>query len=405
MFEIKGKFSTAKVMTDNIEEEAIAQITELVNNQASEGSKIVIMPDVHAGKGCTIGTTMTFSDKIVPNLVGVDIGCSVSMSIIQGGEWMQHDLKKLDEVIRKVVPSGMNVHDKEDDIDLRLDELYTPLSESQKSWIKRSLGTLGSGNHYVALEGLSKGLSSDVMALMVHTGSRNLGKQVAEYHQGIAIKNMKQKGTQELINRLKSEGRANEIEEEVKKYKLTMNQNPNLATLEGEDLEHYLHDVEIAQSFAHTNHITIVKAIFDAMGWIVYDTIMTTHNYVDLERKIIRKGAVDATKYSFLVPLNMLDGTLVFRGRENEEWNYSSPHGAGRVMSRSKAKAQLSLDDFKDSMKDVYSTSIGKGTLDEAPLAYKPKEEIINALDGVYELVSHLKPIYNFKASELNGEE
>lgn len=402
MFEIKGKFSTAKVMTDNIEEEAIAQITELVNNQASDGSKIVIMPDVHAGKGCTIGTTLTYTDKIVPNLVGVDIGCSVSATILKDLKAKDVDFKKLDHVIRSVVPYGMNVHDNECKMSLGLDELYTPLSESQKSWIKRSFGTLGSGNHYIAIE--VDDVDGDV-ALMIHTGSRNLGKQVAEYHQSIAVKNMNKKGTQELIDRLKSEGRDSEIEAEIKKHKASLNNNPALATLEGEDLEHYLHDVEIAQRFAFWNHVEIAAAIVKGMRWVIREAVMTTHNYVDTDQKIIRKGAVDATQYTFLVPLNMLDGTLLFKGSENMDWNYSAPHGAGRVLSRSKAKATLNLQDFKESMKDVYSTSIGQGTLDEAPLAYKPKEEIIDALSGVYELITHFKPIYNFKASELDDKE
>lgn len=399
MFELNGKYATAKIMTDNIEESAITQITELINNRVADGSNIVIMPDVHAGAGCTIGTTMTYTDKIVPNLVGVDIGCTVSAHAL--APWVDMDLEKLDNVIRKFIPAGTNVHSHETTQDLGLDALFTPLTEAQISRARKSLGTLGGGNHFISIE--KDESEGGYYYLLIHTGSRNLGKLVAEYHQGVAIEYCKRWTDEELtkmIEEAKILGIENRLEEIITQFKQNNKYNRDLCYLTGKDLERYLVDVEIAQNFALKNHHRIAEVICQKMGWEPTGEIYTTHNYVDLERKIIRKGAVDATKAQFLVPLNMRDGTLIFSGNESPSWNFSAPHGAGRIMSRSQAKRELSVDEFEAQMQGIYSSSIDASTLDEAPQAYKPAQEIIEAVNEVYSLQAHLKPIYNFKASE-----
>lgn len=397
MFEIKGKYTTAKIMTDNVEESAVAQITELVNNEVAHGSKIVIMPDVHAGAGCTIGTTMTFTDKIVPNLVGVDIGCTVSAYAIE--PWVKLDVVKLDMIIRKYVPSGMTVHELESLVDLNLDKLNTPLTDAQISRAKRSVGTLGGGNHFISIEQDEQGVNW----LLVHTGSRNLGKLIAEYHQGVAVAKFEERHKRhkaEIIEGCYNNGIPEYTEKMLNNYKMSHSFNKDLAYLEGDDLKNYLHDVQIAQHFALLNHTTIARTIASKMGFELIHSVYTTHNYIDVENKLIRKGSIDATKYLFLVPLNMRDGTLLYYGNNNPDWNFSAPHGAGRVMSRGEAKRTIDLELFREQMKDIATSTVNQSTLDEAPDAYKPADEIKQALDGVYELASHLKPIYNFKASE-----
>ena len=391
MFEIKGKYATALITTDNIEEEAIAQITTLVNNPASEGSKIAIMPDVHAGKGCVIGTTMTIKNRVVPNLVGVDIGCGVLALEVP----MNIDYVKLQEVINRSVPAGMNVHNKQKnfEMDRELTELKTHLGAKEMQRIKNSIGTLGGGNHFISIE-----TDGEKAYLIIHSGSRNLGTQIAKYHQGIAIKNMKVQDNTELIAKLKAEGRAKEISQalaNLPKSEMT----EDLAYLEGDAMLDYLHDVKIAQEYAQQNRLHMAYAIFRGMGWVQKHAIESVHNYIDTEAMMLRKGAIAANEM-FLVPLNMKDGTLICKGKENVTWNNSAPHGAGRAMSRSKAKQLLNVEDFKEEMKDVWSATVNQSTLDEAPAAYKPAEEIKALIGEQYEVVRHLKTVFNFKASE-----
>ncbi len=391
MFEIKGKYATALITTDNIEEEAIAQITTLINNVASEGSKIVIMPDVHAGKGCVIGTTMTITNRIVPNLVGVDIGCGVLAIEVP----MDMDYQKLQDVISNNVPAGMNVHKEQKNftMDADLESLNTPLGKAQH--IKNSIGTLGGGNHFISIE-----TDGEKAFLIIHSGSRNLGTQVAKYHQEIAVKNMKIKDNTILIAELKAQGR----QKEINKILANLPQptiTTDLAYLEGQAMQDYLYDVKVAQKYAGINRLSIANTIINGMGWDQFcgEVIESVHNYIDIKEGILRKGAI-AAKDLFLVPLNMKDGTLICKGKENTLWNNSAPHGAGRTMSRSKAKKILNVEDFKEEMKDVWSATVGQSTLDEAPAAYKPAEEIKTLIGEQYEIVRHLKTVFNFKASE-----
>lgn len=394
MFKIVGKYAEALVTTMNIEEEAIAQVTELVNHPASLGSYISLMPDCHAGKGCVVGTTMLIKDRVVPNLVGVDIGCGVSMYPVP----KEIDFAKLQKVIDKYVPSGMNVHQKSNEkVEKMIQNLKTPLGKS-KSRILASLGTLGGGNHFLSIEG-----DDEVNYLLIHTGSRNLGLQVAKYHQDVAAENTIGNGIQDLIKSLKNSGQNSRIQESIELYKKEhadeLSSNKELAFLEGKAMQDYLHDVKIAQEFATENRNEIARIIFKHMGWDLTEKIESVHNYIDTDEMILRKGAISC-KGTFLVPLNMRDGTLVCYGESNPAWNDSAPHGAGRSMSRSRAKKELSLESFQETMKDIWSASVNEKTLDEAPDAYKPAEEIKALLQEQYTIQRHLKPLFNFKAQE-----
>ena len=394
MFEIKGKYATALITTLNIEEQALAQVTQLVNNEASLGSKIAIMPDVHAGKGSVIGTTMTIVDRVVPNLVGVDIGCGVLAVRIEKGEL---DFEKLQSVINNFVPSGFGVHEYEDKLDFVFKDLRMPLNKKSKSHIAKSLGTLGGGNHFISVE--SDGIDN---YLCIHTGSRNLGSQVAKFYQELAVSQMESQDFSNVISELKAKGEMYKIAATLAELKKNKKQiNKELAYLTGSAMEDYLWDASLAQTFAWENRTKIARVIFEKMGWEWKGRIHSVHNYVSVQDKILRKGAVAAPVGElFVVPLNMKDGTLICRGKENKEWNQSAPHGAGRVMSRRAAKDTLSLEDFKEEMKGIWSASVGQSTLDESPGAYKPSEEIKSILSEKYEIVSHLKTLYNFKSSE-----
>lgn len=551
MIELRGKYNNCKVFTDNIDNETISQLTALLNQESVKDSHIRIMSDVHAGKGCVIGTTMTLKDKVVPNLVGVDIGCfhgdtrvwvsagyyakikdlvgrnfltdsfdmdskcfvmnpatarktrenaklvevrygnfSVKCTpdhkflvstndavyydsekteiiwveakdlkegmrlvaedshifvksveelsetadvycltvgdthnfAIEGGVIVHNcgmtavklkekriDLPKLDSVIRKYVPSGFEVHEEPICNDSPIGDLrcakYVNLDRAMKS-----LGSLGGGNHFIEVDKDKE----DNLWLVVHTGSRHLGIEVCDYYQNLGYTKLKERvvgGTlkeksEELIKRLKSEGREKEISKALSKlreeYHSTHIDVPQaLAYVEGKDFEDYLHDMNLVQQHAVANRMTIVRQIIKNMKLHVEDEFTTIHNYIDVEHMILRKGSVSAQKGErLLIPMNMRDGSLICIGKGNKDWNYSAPHGAGRLMSRSQAKESVSMREFKDSMKGIYTTSVNKGTIDESPMAYKPMQEIIDNIGDTVEILDVIKPIYNFKASE-----
>lgn len=397
MVTIKGKYNSALVYTDRIDDLTVSQILELCNQEFSKGSKIRIMPDVHAGKGCVIGTTMTISDKVVPNLVGVDIGCGVRVAALRKKR-SGIDLKKLDEAIYNVIPSGFNVrkkvHEKFKDLDLsklRCAE-FVDLDRAALS-----IGTLGGGNHFIELD-VDK---EDNFYLIVHSGSRNLGKQVAEYYQKLAYSRLTKNRDkiQEVIEELRRNGCEKDIQKSIidlKSYKVTK----DLAWLEGSDFDDYLHDIALVQVFASFNRGAISDEIEKAAGFSLDYAVETIHNYIDVENKILRKGAVSARALEPLViPMNMRDGNLLCVGKGNPEWNYSAPHGAGRLFSRSEAKQQVNLEEFQNSMKGIFSTSIKESTLDESPMAYKPMDEIVAQIKDTVQISAILRPVYNFKAS------
>ena len=396
---IKGKVNTALCYAKVVEDEAIEQIRRMCDHEFTEGSRIRIMPDVHSGKGCTIGTTMTIVDKAVPNIVGVDIGCG--MLTINLGK-TDIDFEKLDAAAH-YIPSGKNVWDgRKERFDLQALRCYRDLSKTK--WLERSLGTLGGGNHFIEVDEATDGAKY----LIIHTGSRNLGKQVAEIYQRLAVDLNKGKETyflqrEEIIRTYKEQGRRSEIQaalNEIAWVKRETTIPEDLCHLYGTFLEDYLHDVEICQSFAKRNRELIAEILLERAGLTGTDAFHTIHNYIDTDEMILRKGAIAAHKgEKVLIPINMRDGSVLAIGKGNPEWNYSAPHGAGRVMSRTKAKETLDMEEYKATMSGIYTTSVNEATLDEAPMAYKRLEDIIDVIQESVEVIDVMKPIYNFKAN------
>jgi RNA-splicing ligase RtcB len=396
MIELQGKYNTAKVFTDNIEAEAISQIINLLNQAFVAGSKIRIMPDTHAGAGCTIGTTMTVADKVVPNLVGVDIGCGMETVILRD---THVELQRLDKIIQEFIPAGFSVRGKAhalaDEIDLTALRCKAHVNLQRA---ELSIGTLGGGNHFIELDRDEDG----TLYLVVHSGSRNLGKQVAEYYQKAAAAelNGKAKVIGEVIASLKQQGRETEIEAELQKLSFRK-VDKNLAFAEGALFYDYIHDMALTQRYAELNRLAMVREIVRQMKFKIAEQFTTVHNYIDTKEMILRKGAISAKAGErVLIPINMRDGSLICIGKGNPDWNESAPHGAGRLMSRSKAKESITLSQFKQSMEGIYSTTVEQSTIDESPFAYKPMEEIIANIGDTAEVVKTVKPLYNFKAAE-----
>ena len=398
--EIKGKVATAIAYANVIEDAAIEQIRRMCDYAFTEGSKIRIMPDVHAGKGCTIGTTMTIHDKAVPNVVGVDIGCGMyTVRLLE----TEIDFEHLDDAAH-YVPSGMNVWEgRRESFDLEALRCYRELKDAKR--LQRSLGTLGGGNHFIEVDRASDG----TLYLVIHTGSRNLGKQVAEYYQHLAVE--LNQGREEyfkkrdaLIAEYKAAGRRKEIQAALKALHWAdkpLSVPEDLCFLYGEYLENYLHDVEICQRFARRNRELIAQILLERAGLTGADGFHTIHNYIDTDEMILRKGAIAAHKgEKVLIPINMRDGSVLAIGRGNLEWNYSAPHGAGRLMSRGAARETLSMEAYTEAMKGIYTTSVNPSTIDEAPMAYKSLEDIIDVIRDSVDVVDIMKPIYNFKASD-----
>ena len=398
MFEIQGTYATAQCYAQLIEPEAIEQIRVMCSQPFAEGQRIAIMPDAHAGKGCTIGTTMTVTDKVVPNLVGVDIGCG--MYVVQLGT-APLDLPRLDEACH-VIPSGMRVWEgRKERFDLTGLRCYRELRDTRR--LERSLGTLGGGNHFIEVDVAADGMQY----LVIHSGSRNLGTQVASFYQKLAVD--LHKGKEEyfaqrdaLIAQYKAEGRKAELQGALRalKWQERKTEVPHdLCWLYGSFMDDYVHDVAICQEFARLNREVMAREACRMMGIEPGEAFHTIHNYLDVDEMILRKGAIAAHKGELvLIPLNMRDGSVLAYGRGNEAWNFSAPHGAGRVLSRTAAKQQLSLEEYREQMAGIYTTSVRAETLDEAPGAYKSAEDIIGPIAESVDIVEVLRPIYNFKA-------
>lgn len=380
-----------KVYAKTVEDAAMSQIEEMSKCEAYKDCVIRIMPDCHAGKGCTIGTVIEVKDRIVPNTVGVDIGCGMYVCEIMD---KSIDLERLDKVVNEYVPSGFNVHDEPVCYSTELDELRC-IKAVKKDYVQRSIGTLGGGNHFIEVNKAQDGNHY----LVIHSGSRNLGVTVCDYYQKIAEKEcgINPNERQLLINKLKSEGRQREISDAIKNLCPKV-KNMTLAYLEGQSFQDYLHDMEIAQRYAKLNRRMIANIIADNMNWSIGASFHTIHNYIDTFTMILRKGAVDAFSGYLIIPMNMRDGSLLCKGLGNRDWLCSAPHGAGRLMSRKQAFDTLNMDDFTKSMSDVYTTSVCQETIDESPMAYKPMQEIIDAVGDTVEILDVIKPIYNFKA-------
>ena len=400
MLEVKGKYNSAKIFTDVVDKASVAQVIELCNQPFTAKSRIRMMPDIHAGAGCTVGTTITITDKVVPNLVGVDIGCGMETVHLRE----QHlELQKLDKLIRAKIPSGFSIREKAhryfDEIDLT--ELYC-YRQINPLRAEKSLGTLGGGNHFIEVDRDDEG----GLYLVIHSGSRHLGLEVAAWYQNEAYQRLNKSSKSDeaaLIAKLKSEGRDKEIQKAIRKLKNTKQTSipKPLAYAEGELFEQYIHDMRIIQRFAMLNRRAIADDILKGMGLHAQDSFTTIHNYIDTDAMVLRKGAVSAKAGErLLIPINMRDGSLICIGRGNEDWNCSAPHGAGRLMSRSQAKQSFTVSEFKHQMDGIYTTSVGKATLDECPMAYKRMEDIVSNIGETVRIERIIRPVYNFKAGE-----
>jgi tRNA-splicing ligase RtcB len=402
MFEINGKYATAKIFSDGQDEKAVSQIFELLNQPFVEGKSIRVMSDYHAGAGCVIGFTGNLGDKVIPNLIGVDIGCG--MFVVNLGN-IDIDLATLDSIVHQYIPSGKTAHESKVTTFNKISQLkcYRDLKHSEV--FERQIGTLGGGNHFIEIDVDDDGNKY----LVVHSGSRNLGKQVADFYQNLAIESCKglgDLGTAKayVIKALKAEGKEKQIAMSLKRleteFAKTQPKYPrDLCFLTGEQREDYLHDMTICQEYASLSRKTMAKIIVDKTGLFVCERFETIHNYV--ADGMIRKGAVSAQAGEVLIiPINMRDGSLICIGKGNSDWNNSAPHGAGRLMGRSEAKRTLSLTEFESTMAGVFSSTVGASTLDEAPDAYKSMEEIIGNIGDTVDIVKVIKPIYNFKAVE-----
>ena len=400
MLEIRGKYNTAKVFTDVVEEQSVAQILLLCNQAFAEGSRIRIMPDVHAGAGCTIGTTMTIADKIVPNLVGVDIGCGMETARLRE---THIELGKLDKLIYSAIPSGFNIRQKPHRFaaQIDLDQLYCR-KHVDTGRGNLSIGTLGGGNHFIEVDTAQDG----ALYLVIHSGSRHLGLEVATYYQEQAYHqcNGSSKADEEaLIAQLKAEGREKEISKAIKALKGTKRTDipKALAYVSGELFSQYIHDMKLMQEFAVLNRRAMMDELIRGMGLHITEQFTTVHNYIDTDAMVLRKGAVSAkAREKLLIPINMRDGSLICVGKGNADWNCSAPHGAGRLMSRSQAKQSFTLTQYKAEMDGIYSTSVSRETLDECPMAYKTMDDIVRNIGDAAEITDVIRAIYNFKAGD-----
>jgi hypothetical protein len=401
MLTINGKHNAAIVFTDNIENTAHEQLEAVCNAPYLADCKVRVMPDVHAGKGCTIGTTMTIHGKVVPNMVGVDIGCGMYTVKLED---KSIDFNELDATIRKHIPSGRavrsDVHQFAEQVDLNKLQMAS-MCDIDRAY--RSIGSLGGGNHFIEVDKDNDGH----LYLVIHSGSRHLGVQVADYYQDAAywqLSGKKKQNINAVIAELKAQGRHKEISETVKKLKVDLTESEiprDMAYVSGLLFDDYIHDMRITQHFAMLNRKAMADEIIRNMRLTVADEFTTIHNYIDTDAMILRKGAVSAREgEQLLIPINMRDGSLLCVGKGNPDWNQSAPHGAGRLMSRKKAKEKLDLGDYRDAMSGIFSTCINNGTLDEAPMAYKSMDAILKHIAPTVDVVKVIKPVFNFKAEE-----
>ena len=400
MITIQGLYNTAVCYTPVLEELAAKQIQAVCDQAEFAGCKIRIMPDVHAGKGCTIGTTMTIQDKIVPGMVGVDIGCG--METVEIAE-REINFAKLDALIRKEIPYGRAVRDTPHALHAELDLTQLRCADQVNlTRAKQSIGTLGGGNHFIELDRAEDGR----LFLVVHSGSRHLGTEVAEYYQNEGRRSLwggARDQVEQLIAQLKAEGRTKEIQKTVKELKKERDLSipKDLAYVEGKLFDDYIHDMKLTQKFAMLNRKAMVDVILSGMGFTVVEAFTTIHNYIDTDAMILRKGSVSAKAgEKLLIPINMRDGSLICIGKGNEEWNCSAPHGAGRLMSRRAAFDALSMEEFQKEMAGIYTTCVMPDTLDESPMAYKSMDEIVAQIGPTAEIIERIRPVYNFKAAD-----
>lgn len=417
MIEVKGTYNTAKLFTDTADAATISQVKNLMDQPSAAGAKVRIMPDCHAGAGCVIGTTITITDKVIPNLVGVDIGCGMLATKLKE---QRINLPKFDSVSQAEVPAGMKMrktaHSLAEEADVTDLACFKKKNcKVSEDVFRLSLGTLGGGNHFWELDRDEEG----GIWLVIHTGSRRSGKDVAEYYQrqayeqlnvtGNAYREVLSRRREAFIDRLKAEGREKEIGTLLPRWQASQEKSRitvpyEVAWCEGSLFDEYIHDMKIMQEYAKLNRRIITEVILKKCRLHAVEQFETIHNYIDTDHMILRKGSVSAREGErLLIPINMRDGALICIGKGNEDWNQSAPHGAGRLMSRSEAKNSISMKDYRESMNGIFTTSVNKGTLDESPMAYKPIDEIVANIAPTARIVSHIKPIYNFKAGEENA--
>ncbi len=400
MLEVSGKYNSAKIFTDVVDQASIAQVILLCSQEFTQGSRIRMMPDIHAGAGCTVGTTMTITQRVVPNLVGVDIGCGMETVRLKEKHLQP---QQLDKLIYQKIPSGFAIREKPhrymEELDLTALCCYAAIDPLRA---EKSLGTLGGGNHFIEVDRDEEGN----LYLVIHSGSRHLGLEVANYYQNEAYQRLNgssKADAEALVAQLRAEGREKEIQKALKALKNTKRTSiPRpLAYVEGELFQQYIHDMRIIQRFAALSRQAMADEILRGLRLHAEESFTTIHNYIDTDAMILRKGAVSAKAGELLlIPINMRDGSLICRGRGNEDWNYSAPHGAGRLMSRAEAKQSFTVSQFKKEMAGIYTTSVGKSTLDECPMAYKSMEDIAGNIGETVEILRTIRPIYNFKAGD-----
>lgn len=414
MIEVQGKYNQAKIFTDTCDDVTIAQVKSLLNQSCVEGAQIRIMSDCHAGAGCVIGTTMTITNKVIPNLVGVDIGCGMLATKLKE---KRIDLPKFDSISQAEIPAGMRMrktpHSLADSVSV--DDLvcyHKPGSRVSPEVFSLSLGTLGGGNHFWELDRDEE----ENLWLVIHTGSRRTGKDVAEYYQRQAYETLNEIGDiqkekqaeqkKAFIQQLRDAGKEKEISTWLKSWQASQEDKQitvpyEVAWCEGELFDNYIHDMRVMQQYAALNRRVIAETILKKCKLHAVEQFETVHNYIDLEHMILRKGSVSAKEGErLLIPINMRDGALICMGKGNPDWNASAPHGAGRLMSRMEARSSISMTAYKNAMSGIYSTCINKGTLDESPFAYKPIDDIVKNIEPTTEIISRIKPIYNFKAGD-----
>ena len=403
MLEVSGKYNSAKIFTDVVDQASIAQVILLCSQEFTQGSRIRMMPDIHAGAGCTVGTTMTITQRVVPNLVGVDIGCGMETVRLREKHLQP---QQLDKLIYQKIPSGFAIREKPhrymEELDLTALCCYAAIDPLRA---EKSLGTLGGGNHFIEVDRDEEGN----LYLVIHSGSRHLGLEVANYYQNEAYQRLNgssKADAEALAAQLRAEGREKEIQKALKALKALKNTKRTsiprpLAYVEGELFQQYIHDMRIIQRFAALSRQAMADEILRGLRLHAEESFTTIHNYIDTDAMILRKGAVSAKAGELLlIPINMRDGSLICRGRGNEDWNYSAPHGAGRLMSRAEAKQSFTVSQFKKEMAGIYTTSVGKSTLDECPMAYKSMEDIAGNIGETVEILRTIRPIYNFKAGD-----
>ena len=400
MIEVSGKYNSAKIFTDVVDQASIAQVILLCSQEFAQGSRIRMMPDIHAGAGCTVGTTMTIRDKVVPNLVGVDIGCGMETVRLRERHL---ELQQLDKYIRQRIPSGFSIRDKAhrymEKVDLSALRCYKSVDPLRA---EKSLGTLGGGNHFIEVDRDEDG----DLYLVIHSGSRHLGLEVANFYQNEAYQRLNgssRADAEALVAQLKAEGRDKEIQKALKALKSTKRTSvpKPLAYAQGELFDDYIHDMAIVQQFAALSRQAMVDELLRGLKLHAQDSFTTIHNYIDMEAMVLRKGAVSAKEGErLLIPINIRDGSLICVGKGNPDWNCSAPHGAGRLMSRADAKHSFTVSQLKKEMDGIYTTSVGKSTLDECPMAYKTMSDIVDNIGETARIEKIIRPVYNFKAGD-----